>query len=85
MNFMYKSIGAKDSNWQLSQNNQYVSYALLSLGAVLCIHIMSRGGPVKLDSMWQHRLTRPLHVPHTYYCIIYKQNPFNIISRGVQR
>ena len=43
------------------------------------------GGPVKLDSMWQHRLTRPLHVQHTYYCIIYKQNPFNIISRGVQR
>ena len=44
----------------------------------------TRGGPVKLDSMWQHRLTRPLHVKHTYYRIIYKQNPFNIISRGVQ-
>ena len=29
---MYKSMGAKHSNWQLSQNNQYVSYALLSLG-----------------------------------------------------
>ena len=43
------------------------------------------GGAVKLDSMWQHRLTRPLHVQHTYYHIIYKQNPFNIISRGVQR
>ena len=43
------------------------------------------GGPVKLDSMWQHRLTRPLHVQHTYYRIIYKENPFNIISRGVQR
>ena len=28
--------------------------------------------------------TRPLHVQHTYYRIIYKQNPFNIISRGVQ-
>ena len=25
-------MGAKHSNWQLSQNNQYVSYALLSLG-----------------------------------------------------
>ena len=24
-----------------------------------------RGGAVKLDSMWQHRLTRPLHVQHT--------------------
>ena len=43
------------------------------------------GRPVKLDSMWQHRLTRPLHVQHTYYRIIYKQNPFNVISRGVQR
>ena len=44
------------------------------------------GGAVKLDSMWQHRLTRPLHVQHTYYRIIYKQNhPFNIILRGVQR
>ena len=43
------------------------------------------GGPVKLDSMWQHRLTRPLHVQHTYYRIIFEQNPFNIISRGVQR
>ena len=29
--------------------------------------------------------TRPLHVQHTYYLIIFKQNPFNIISRGVQR
>ena len=25
-------MGAKHSNWQLSQNNQFVSYALLSLG-----------------------------------------------------
>ena len=32
MSFMYKSMGAKHSNWQLSQNNQYVSYALLLLG-----------------------------------------------------
>ena len=37
------------------------------------------GGAVQLDSMWQHRLTRPLHVQHTYYRIIYKQNPFNIM------
>ena len=28
--------------------------------------------------------TRPLHVQHTYYRIIFKQNPFNIISREVQ-
>ena len=33
---MYKSMGAKDSNWQLSQNNQYVSYALLSLEGPVC-------------------------------------------------
>ena len=31
---------------------------------------MFAGGPAKLDSMWQHRLTRPLHVQHTYYRII---------------
>ena len=43
------------------------------------------GGPAKLDSMWQHRLKRPLHLQHMYYRIIFKQNPFNIISRGVQR
>ena len=48
-------------------------------------YLWSQGGPVKLDSMWQHRLTRPLHVQHTYYRIIFKQNLFNIISRGVQR
>ena len=29
--------------------------------------------------------TRPLHVQHTYYRIIFKQNPFHNISRGVQR
>ena len=29
---MYKSIGAKHRNWQLSQNNQYVSYALFVVG-----------------------------------------------------
>ena len=28
--------------------------------------------------------TQPLHVQHTYYRIIFKQNPFNIISREVQ-
>ena len=32
MSFKYKSVGAKHSKWQLSQNNQYVSYALLSWG-----------------------------------------------------
>ena len=32
ISFMYKWMWAKYSNWQLSQNNQYVSYALLSLG-----------------------------------------------------
>ena len=29
--------------------------------------------------------TATVNVQHTYYHIIYKQNPFNIISRGVQR
>ena len=30
MSFMHKSMGAKHSNWQLFQNNQYVSYVLLT-------------------------------------------------------
>ena len=41
-----------------------------------------------MASMWQHltfaTVTCARHVQHTYYRIIYKQNPFNIISRGVQ-
>ena len=53
-------------------------------GALMTKRPYRGGGAVKLDSMWQHRLTRPLHVQHTYYRIIFKQNPFNIISRGVQ-
>ena len=28
----------------------------------LAFWIGAQGGPVKLDSMWQHQLTRPLHV-----------------------
>ena len=42
MRFMYKSMGAKHSNWQLSQNNQYVSYALLSLRGSIVNSIISR-------------------------------------------
>ena len=38
MSFMYKSMGAKHSNWHLSQNNQYVSYALLSLEGRVGLH-----------------------------------------------
>ena len=56
----------------------------LAVGGVLFLGVSTGGGAVKLDSMWQHRLTRPLHVQHTNYRIIFKQNPFNIISRGVQ-
>ena len=52
-------------------------------GLLIIKRVKSGGGPVKLDSMWQHRLTprltRPLHVQHTYYRIIFKQNPFKII------
>ena len=66
-----------------------IAYCLLSRQPFLLFpgcasHFSGGGGAVKLDSMWQLRLTRPLHVQHTYYRIIYKQNPFNIISRGVQ-
>ena len=41
MSFMYKSMGAKHSNWQLSQNNQYVSYALLSLGGRIKLYTLT--------------------------------------------
>ena len=39
MSFMYKSMGAKRSKWQLSQKNQYVSYALLSLRGSIFVNI----------------------------------------------
>ena len=39
-------------------------------------------GAVKLDSMWQHRLTQPLHVQHTYYRIIYKQIHLTLFQEG---
>ena len=65
--------------------NLWSMHALSRLVASILEMPHQGGGPVKLDSMWQHRLTRPLHVQHTYYRIIFKQNPFNIISRGVQR
>ena len=40
MSFIYKSMGAKHSNWKLSQNNQYVSYALLSLGGSILVWVL---------------------------------------------
>ena len=43
MSFVYKSVGAKLSNWQLSQNNQYVSNALLSFGgSIAYAYILDR-------------------------------------------
>ena len=38
MSFMYKSIGAKHSNKQLSQNNQYVSYAFCRWGGSMGVN-----------------------------------------------
>ena len=37
------------------------------------------GGAVKLDSMWQHRLTRPLHVGPTAYVLLY-----NLQTKSIQ-
>ena len=37
VNFMYKSMGVNHGNWQLSRNNQYVSYALLSWVASIIV------------------------------------------------
>ena len=56
----------------------------------LCSHRMPQpvGGralhPYPLH-IWLPPPPGPLHVQHTYYRIIFKQNPFNINSRGVQR
>ena len=47
-----------------------VHLTYLALRAAFKILINNQGGPVKL-------------VQHTYYRIIFKQNPFNVISRGV--
>ena len=79
----------------LISSQYYTMYASISLclqGRIFP-HSKNQRRSVKPDSMWQHRLTRPLHravtftrhVQHTYYRIIYKQNSFTIISRGVQR
>ena len=73
-------------------------YSLLIAG--LCHSVKNRGGAISNDRMVQgggagkarfnvatptyEARTRPLHVQHTYYRIIFKQNPFNIISREVQ-
>ena len=57
-------------------------------GAITCT-VKHRGGAGKarfnVATPTYEARTRPLHVQHTYYRIIFKQNPFNIISRGVQR
>ena len=52
---MYKSMGAKHGDWQLSQNNQYVSYALLSLGSRIAQIL---GSEKAMSLMIFHDLTR---------------------------
>ena len=42
-------------------------------------------GPVKLDSMWQHRrlITRPLYVQHAYYRIITNKIHLTLFQEGL--
>ena len=60
---MYKSIGAKQSNWHLSQNNQYVSYALLSLEGSMGHECSSYSGALRVRAFF-HKTVRVCHV----YC-----------------
>ena len=57
-------------------------------GAVIFYFVLQGGGAGKarfnVATPTYEARTRPLHVQHTYYRIIFKQNPFNIISREVQ-
>ena len=57
MSFMYKSMGAQHSNWQLSQNNQYDSYAFLSLGAVYNTYFKIIGNPLCLFPTYKKKRT----------------------------
>ena len=67
---------------------ELLSICKSSRGAVY-VFLMNSGGAGKarfnVATPTYEARTRPLHVQHTYYRIIFKQNPFNIISRGVQR
>ena len=57
------------------------------VGSHMCKRFLAGGGGkarFNVATLTYEARTRPLHVQHTYYRIIFKQNPFNIISRGVQ-
>ena len=61
---------------------------LLNCAVALPLHQVHAGGAGKarfnVATPTYEARTRPLHVQHKYYRIIFKQNPFNIISREVQ-
>ena len=65
------------------------NYSILTIEGSKQVHCADSGGAGKarfnVATPTYEARTRPLHVQHTYYRIIFKQNPFNIISRGVQR
>ena len=86
IDLLYKDVSSLDTKWRHGQkfedppcpNSQYIG----TLG-------YTAGGAGKarfnVATPTYEARTRPLHVQHTYYRIIFKKNPFNIISRGVQR
>ena len=88
MIFFEKTWKSRAPFYQKSMDIQLPLLGSRVRGAII-FSVVNQGVPVKLDSMWQHRLTRLVRDRYMYsiyyYRIIFKQNPFNIISRGVQR
>ena len=63
----------------------HADFKIHGRGGTYCKGI-GQGGPVKLDSMWQHRLTRPLHVQHNVQHKIHLtlfQEGFNVEPRRI--
>ena len=89
IDLLYKDVSSLDTKWRHGQtiedppcpNSQYI-------GTLVKCSLLTSGGAGKatfnVATPTYEARTRPLHVQHTYYRIIYKQNPFNIISREVQ-
>ena len=81
------------SSEKVNRPQEYPSWRFLTGSAFTNCAVRSRGlaatggaGKARFNvaTPTYEARTRPLHVQHTYYRIIFKQNPFNIISREVQ-
>ena len=93
-NYLNKEIHLKTGNQDkliLSKTDNLIGLItktmFISQEGVFYISINTRGASkarFNVATPTYEARTRPLHVQHTYYRIIFKQNPFNIISREVQ-